>query len=270
MALIELNDVSLTFNLRQNRKVSLKEYLLKGMFLPSINPTLAIHALSQINLRVEEGERIGIIGHNGAGKSTILKLLAGVYPPTRGTCSVRGRICSLFDINVGFEMEASGWENIAYRGYLQGETPTTLKDKVQEIAEFSELGSFLDVPVRYYSAGMMVRLAFSIATAVNPEILLVDEMLSAGDLSFHQKAIERMRNMIHRSKAVVIVSHDLNSVQSLCTRVFWFQHGSIQMEGAPHEVVEAYMRSVNPTSGPVVVPDAAPGTMSDLHVHPCA
>jgi len=245
MSLIELNDVSLTFNLRQNRKVSLKEYLLRGMFLPTSNSSLSIHALSHINLNAGEGDRLGVIGHNGAGKSTLLKMLAGVYPPTSGTRVVRGSICSLFDINVGFEGEATGWDNIYYRGYLQGETPRSLKKKVPEIAEFCELGDFLNIPVRYYSAGMMVRLAFAIATAVEPEVLLVDEMLSAGDLSFVQKAQARMRQMIDTSKAVIIVSHDLGSVANLCTRVLWFQHGTVIMDGEPDAVIEAYRRSVN-------------------------
>ena len=265
MALIELNDVSLTFHLRQNRKVSLKEYILNGLFLPTSNPSLAIHALNHIDLKVDEGERLGIIGHTGAGKSTMLKLLAGVYPPTFGTRTVNGRICSLFDINVGFEMEANGWDNIYYRGYLQGETPTTIRDKVQAIADFTELGDFLDVPVRYYSAGMMVRLAFAIATAVDPEILLVDEMLSAGDLAFQDKAVGRIKSMINKSKAVVIVSHDLDSIKKLCTRAIWFQHGCILHDGPPEEVVEKYKESVKQSK-----PEGADEPRQKLYTHACA
>src|SRR5207248_8000678 len=137
---------------------------------------LEVRALHDVTLRAAQGDRVGIIGHNGAGKSTLLKVLAGIYPPTAGRRVVEGRISSLFDINLGFEAEATGWENIAYRSYLQGETPRTVRRKRDAIADFSELGNFLKMPVRYYSAGMMVRLAFSIATAIDPEILLIDEV----------------------------------------------------------------------------------------------
>ena len=171
MSLIELNDVGLLFHVRRLGRISFKEYLLQGLFRPSKKNSFEVQALEHIDLTVKEGERLGIIGHNGAGKSTLLKLLAGIYPPTSGTRRVRGQISSLFDIALGFEHEASGWENIKYRGYLQGETPKSIQAKMQAIADFSELGEFLDMPVRYYSAGMMVRLAFSIATAIEPEIL---------------------------------------------------------------------------------------------------
>ncbi len=160
---------------------------------------MEVRALEGINLRVGEGERLGIVGSNGAGKSTLLKLLAGIYPPTAGRREVRGRISSLFEISLGFEADATGWENIAYRGYLQGETPRSIRGKIKPIADFSELGKFLDMPVRYYSAGMMIRLAFSIATAVEPEILIIDEVLAAGDAAFQTKARDRMRNLIARA-----------------------------------------------------------------------
>src|SRR5215213_5711828 len=156
MAKIDLSDVSLTFTVRQQKRVTLKEYLVRGLFRRSAGGSLAVHALSGINLTARDGDRVGVIGHNGAGKSTLLKLIAGIYPPTRGTRAVKGRICSLFDISLGFEPEASGWDNITYRAYLQGETPATLKSKIDEIAEFAELGDFLNVPVRHYSAGMLM------------------------------------------------------------------------------------------------------------------
>lgn len=247
MPRIDLDDVSLTFTLRKTRNVTLKEYLLKGLFLKKVNPTIAVHALSRVTLHAGDGDRVGIIGHNGAGKSTLLKLLAGVYPPTSGTVKVTGKICSLFDIALGFEPEATGWENINYRGFLQGETPRTLKGKKDAIAEFSELGEFLNLPVRYYSAGMMVRLAFSIATAVEPEVLLIDEVLGVGDMAFQQKAKERMRGMMAKARVMVMVSHDLGSIASFCNRVLWMQHGTVMQEGPPDEVIEAYTRSVAPT-----------------------
>jgi ABC-type polysaccharide/polyol phosphate transport system ATPase subunit len=140
-------------------------------------------------------------------------------------------------------MEASGWENIAYRGYLQGETPQSIGDKMQAIADFSELGDFLDMPVRCYSSGMMVRLAFSIATAIEPEILLIDEVLGAGDLSFQAKALERIRQLLARSRIVVAVSHDLRSLMQLCDRMIWMDHGRIRMTGPSPEVVAAYEAS---------------------------
>ncbi|HZU37185.1 MAG TPA: ATP-binding cassette domain-containing protein, partial [Gemmataceae bacterium] len=188
MARIELDDVSLTFRVRKNSRITLKEFLVGQLFRRSKNPIMQVNALRNVNLRIEQGDRVGILGHNGAGKSTLLKLLAGIYPPTSGRLMVQGRISSLFDISLGFEPEANGWENISYRSYLQGETPRTLRHKKAAIAEFSELGEFLNMPIRYYSAGMVVRLAFSIATAIDPEILLVDEVLSVGDLAFQIKA----------------------------------------------------------------------------------
>jgi ABC-type polysaccharide/polyol phosphate transport system ATPase subunit len=246
MARIDLDHCSLTFSLRRTRNVTLKEYLLKGMFLRSVNPKVPVHALAKINLKAEDGERIGIIGHNGAGKSTLLKLIAGVYPPTSGTRVVDGRICSLFDISLGFEFDATGWDNIRYRSYLQGETPKTLETKMNEIAEFTELGDFLNMPVRYYSAGMMVRLAFAIATAVEPEVLLIDEVLSVGDHAFQAKAHSRMKQLMTRSRLMVMVSHDLASVASLCTRALWLNRGTVAADGEPQTIVNEYLQSIAP------------------------
>lgn len=245
MARIVLDNVNVTFSLRKTTRVTLKEYLLKGLFLTSINPIVAIHALNNLSFTLQDGERLGVIGHNGAGKTTMLKMLAGVYPPNSGTRIVEGNICSLFDISVGFEGEANGWDNISYRGYLQGETPSSIRRKRQEIADFCELGDFLNIPVRYYSAGMLVRLAFAIATATEPEVLLVDEVLSVGDLAFINKAKDRMRQMMRKSSLMVLVSHDLESVQEFCTRCIWMEHGKMLMDGTPKDVVAAYQASVN-------------------------
>lgn len=245
MSLIQLDDVGLRFNVRCFGRISLKEYLLQGFFRRSKKTTLEVQALEHINLTVVEGDRLGIIGHNGAGKSTLLRLLAGIYPPTAGRRRVHGHICSIFDIALGFEPEASGWENITYRGYLQGETPRTIRPKIQPIAEFSELGDFLNMPVRYYSAGMMVRLAFSIATAIEPEILIVDEVLSAGDLAFQAKARERMQMLMSSARAVIVVSHDLSSLALLCDRVLWLDHGHARLIGPTDEVIAAYTEQVN-------------------------
>src|SRR6185295_445149 len=165
MASIVLDNVDLEYPLR-DQQVSLKEYLLKGVFRKRLlkRPTF-VHALRQVTVRIGEGERVGIVGHNGAGKSTILRTIAGIYPIKRGRCVIEGTICSLFDIMLGFEPEATGWENIHFRSYLQGAAPAEVKEKLREIGEFTELGTFLDLPVRCYSSGMAMRLAFAIATS---------------------------------------------------------------------------------------------------------
>ncbi len=244
MSLIQLDDVGLRFHVRQLGRISLKDYILHGFFRRSKKPGFDVQALENINLTVNSGERLGIIGHNGAGKSTLLKLIAGIYPPSAGRRRVNGQISSLFDIALGFEAEASGWENIRFRGYLQGETPKSIHAKVQPIAEFSELGDFLNMPVRYYSAGMRVRLAFSIATAIEPDILIIDEALSAGDLAFQAKARQRMRDLMYSARAVIVVSHDLHSLDLLCDRVLWLDHGRMQMLGPTKEVIAAYTQQV--------------------------
>lgn len=244
MARIELNGVGLTFQVRKHGRITLKEFVVRQMFRRSVNPFMTVEALQNVDLSIKAGDRLGILGHNGAGKSTLLKLLAGIYPPTRGDRLVEGRISSLFDIALGFEMDASGYENIFYRGYLQGETPRTVREKLQGIADFSELGDFLNMPVRYYSAGMMVRLAFSIATAIEPEILLVDEVLSVGDMAFQNKARQRMYDMMKKAELIVMVSHDLHSLATLCERGIWMDHGQVRQAGPIQEVIAAYTASV--------------------------
>jgi len=237
---IDLQDVHLKFRVRQANRLSLKEYLVRGLFRSSTNPVMDVHALRGVTLHVNEGERLGIIGHNGAGKSTLLKVVAGVYPPTSGVRRVTGRVCSLFDIMIGFEMEASGWDNIRFRGYLQGETPRTIREKIDDIAAFSELGKFLDMPLKYYSSGMLVRLAFSIASATEPEVLLIDEALGAGDKNFRAKARERMAGLMQSARLMVLISHDLKAISELCTSVVWMQQGQIRKIGGPIEIIEAY------------------------------
>ncbi|MSR56197.1 MAG: ABC transporter ATP-binding protein [Planctomycetaceae bacterium] len=251
MTSIDLNDVSLVFRVRQNRRVALKDFIVNRMFLRSVNPFMEIRALQNINLQIREGDRLGVIGHNGAGKSTLLKLLGGIYPPSGGRLKVRGVVSSLFDLSLGFEPEASGWENIAYRGYLQGETPHSLRDKMADIAEFSELGDFLNGPVRHYSNGMLVRLAFAVATAIEPEILLVDEVLSAGDMAFQKKARKRMEDMIATARLIVMVSHDMQSLLKFCNRALWLDHGQIQMIGKPLDVIAAYTEAMNSPTIPL-------------------
>ena len=251
MPRIVLDRASLTFRVRQQQgRPTLKEYLCRGLFLRAAPTRMEVRALQDLNLTVGPGERLGVIGHNGAGKSTLLKLLAGIYHPTRGRRRVEGQISSLFDISLGFEPEATGWEKIYYRSYLQGETRRSVDAKVKSIAEFSELGDFLNMPVRYYSSGMMVRLAFSISTAIDPEVLLIDEVLSVGDMSFRDKAGRRMREMMSRAKLAVIVSHDLGSLGNLCDRGIWLDHGRVRAAGPIDDVIEAYTESVQGPTPP--------------------
>ena len=245
MTLIDLRNVSVTFRVRSYGRITFKDYLLKGMFRRRASSVMEVRALEDITLRLGEGERVGIIGHNGAGKSTLLRVLAGVYPPTSGRRVVLGKIASLFEIALGFELEANGWENIAFRSYFQGETPSTLRGKVAQIAEFSELGEFLDMPLRYYSAGMMVRLAFSIATTIEPEILIVDEVLGAGDLAFQGKARARIEQLLDHARLVVMVSHDLHAIANLCDRAIWLDHGRIRQVGPAKQVTAAYEQDVS-------------------------
>jgi len=239
MAAIELDDVSLHFCLNTNR-LPLKERFIELLRRRPTSSKQFVKAINNIDLQIVEGERVGIIGHNGAGKSTFLRMLTGVYRPTGGKLTVDGRLDSLLDLNVGVEAEASGWENISYRGYLRGETPRQVAVKRPEIAEFSELGDRLHTPVRFYSSGMMVRLLFSMATAIEPEILLIDEVLSAGDIAFYEKARKRMTNLIEKARILVVVSHDLGSLATMCTRVLWFDHGRIVADGDPQEIIDRY------------------------------
>jgi lipopolysaccharide transport system ATP-binding protein len=245
MAHIAMDRVCLTFRVRHHQRVTFKEYLVQGLFRRAVNPYVRVKALQDFTLEIQRGERLGVIGHNGAGKSTLLKVLAGIYPPTSGTLTVQGEVSSLFDIALGFEQDATGWENIYFRGYLQGETPRTIKAKMQPIADFSELGDFLNTPVRYYSAGMRLRLAFSIATTIEPEILLVDEVLSVGDMAFMEKAAQRMREMMDKAQLIVMVSHDLEAIKRICHRVVWMDHGRMRLVGRPQEVIDAYTHWVN-------------------------
>ncbi|MEX0938005.1 MAG: ABC transporter ATP-binding protein [Pirellulales bacterium] len=239
MASISLQNVDLDFTVRRSH-VSLKEFFVRRFQgKPLVKPRV-VQALADVNLDVRNGQRIGIVGHNGAGKSTLLRLLAGVYVPSRGDVGIEGRVSSLLDIGLGVEPDATGWDNMFYRGYLQRQTPDELRRLSGEIAEFSELGDFLDLPVRCYSSGMIVRLMFSIATAIEPEILLVDEVFGAGDIAFQEKAIRRMFEMVERARIMVMASHDLNLVRQLCDTVVWMDHGRVRMQGSPDVVTKAY------------------------------
>jgi ABC-type polysaccharide/polyol phosphate transport system ATPase subunit len=241
MKRLALEDVHLTFTLRNRGSTSWKDWLLRTIKRRPAPPAVCVRALRGVSFEVHDGERLGIIGHNGAGKSTLLRVLAGIYHPTAGRRHVVGRISSLFDLALGFEQEATGWENIRYRGYLQKESPKSIGEKMEAIAAFSELTpEALDMPVRYYSSGMIVRLAFGIATSIEPEILLLDEVLSAGDASFQAKAKQRMRDLMGKAHAIVLVSHDTTSLTEICHRIIWLDHGQVRQVGPAKEIVAAY------------------------------
>jgi lipopolysaccharide transport system ATP-binding protein len=242
MTHIQFDHVDLEYPVRENQIVTFKEFILHGLFRKTRTGARTIKALSDLSFQIQDGERVGIIGLNGAGKSTLLRTIGGIYPINRGSRIVRGSICSLFDIGLGFEPNATGWQNIYFRSYLQGETPKTIKPKLREIEEFTELGDFLNLPLRCYSTGMMMRLAFAVATSRCPEILLIDEVFGTGDLVFQKKAETRMRDFLHKSRIVVMVGHDLEFLQEFCTSVIWLHHGSIHMTGPTRQIIQAYTR----------------------------
>lgn len=198
-------------------------------------------ALRDFSLEVHEGERLGVIGHNGAGKSTLLKAMAGLYPIQSGTIETNGEIRSLLELTLGFDMQSTGRENIMYRGLMLGCTPDQIYEQEQEIIDFADIGEFIDYPICSYSSGMLVRLAFAISTTVGGEILLVDEVLSAGDASFQAKARDRMMNVMDNAKLLVLVLHDLASIRQVCNRTILLEHGRIIADGEPDEVVNFYL-----------------------------
>lgn len=201
---------------------------------------VVVRAIENLSFSMRDGDRIGLLGHNGAGKSTLLRLLSGVYAPSSGTAHVIGEIGSLIDISLGIDPEATGKENIYLRGGLLGMTKSEISKQIDEIIEFSELGDFVDMPLRTYSTGMHLRLAFAVSTIVRPEILLMDEWLSVGDEGFKRKAEIRMTELVKATNILVIASHSRDLVLHTCNRVIWLEHGKIRMDGDAQSVVAAY------------------------------
>jgi ABC-2 type transport system ATP-binding protein len=201
---------------------------------------VVVEALRNITMSLNEGDRVGLVGHNGAGKSTLLRLLAGIYEPTRGSALVKGRVAPVFDLGVGMDPEISGMENIIIRGLFLGQTRKQMLAKVDEIAEFTELGDYLSMPLRTYSTGMRVRLAMGVVTSIDPEILLLDEGIGAVDADFLKKAQSRLQSLVERSGILVFASHSNEFLARLCKTAMWIDHGTIKMTGGIEDVVRAY------------------------------
>lgn len=201
---------------------------------------IIIKALNDISLQMKSGDRIGLVGHNGAGKSSLLRLIAGIYAPTQGTITVTGKTVPLLDISLGMDENATGLQNIRLRGLLLGMTHTEIQQKQQDIAEFSELGDYLDLPLRTYSSGMRVRLAFAVSTAVDAQILLLDEIMGVGDAHFMKKAQERLNALHDRADIVLIAMHSNAEIRKTCNKALWLDNGAVMRWGNVEEVVDAY------------------------------
>lgn len=240
-AVVDVQNVTMEFDLNRGKIRSLKERLMRKTTDPKQGELFV--ALKDISFQVSKGETLGIIGNNGAGKSTLLKIVAGIMKPTAGKVSVHGTIAPMIELGAGFDMELSGIENIHLSGALLGKTKQEIVSCVDEILDFSSLWDFRDVPVKYYSSGMMARLAFATSSTITPDVLIVDEILSVGDYDFAQKSLHRMTELINGGTTVVYVSHDLDSVRQLCNRVIWLDHGSIRQEGTADAVCDDYIAS---------------------------
>ncbi len=244
MATIEFKDVAVDFPIYNASGRSLKKRLIAvatgGQLGADPLGRVVVRALEGLTFTLRDGDRVGLLGHNGAGKSTLLRLLSGVYTPSQGHAHIDGEIGSLIDISLGIDPEATGRENIYLRGALLGMGKAELAERMEEIIAFSELGNFIDMPLRTYSTGMHLRLAFAVSTTVRPEILLMDEWLAVGDEGFKHKAEERMRSLVQSTNILVIASHARDLILETCNRVLWLEHGKIRMDGPADEVVAAY------------------------------
>lgn len=239
--IIRANDISMRYLMTYDRIQSIKEYIVQ-MLRGKIKYE-EFWALKNVSFEVERGEVVGIIGHNGAGKSTLLKVISGILKPTGGELEVHGNVVPMLELGSGFDHDLTGRENIFLNGSILGYSEKYLKEKYEQIVEFSELGKFIDVPIRNYSSGMLMRLAFSIATVVQPEILVVDEILAVGDAAFQEKSKARMLELMSGGTTVLFVSHSLEQIREMCDRVIWLEHGQIKAIGATKEICDAYEAS---------------------------
>jgi ABC-type polysaccharide/polyol phosphate transport system ATPase subunit len=252
MASVTLDNVSVEFNIYNGRSRALKSEILRRAVGGRIkhgphDSITAVEALKDISFKASPGERIGIVGHNGAGKSTLLRVLGRIYPPTSGRADIRGSISSLVDLTMGMELEESGFQNIMIKGTLLGLRDADIRALVPEIAEFSELGEFLHLPVRAYSSGMLLRLGFAISTAIRPDIAVFDEVMGVGDLSFHAKAKARLLRLVEQASIVFICSHDMTVIRENCSRALWLEGGRLLDDGPADDIVKAYLSKMNPS-----------------------
>lgn len=242
--MIILKNVSMKFNLGVEKDNSLKMIFI-NLFTPKKKKKKDYFwALKDIDFRINKGDVVGIIGANGAGKSTLLKVVSGVYKPTTGTVEVNGKISPMIELGAGFDAELTARENIYLNGAILGYSKEFLEEKFEEIVEFSELREFLDVPIKNFSSGMVAKLAFSISTIVDPEVLIVDEILSVGDIKFQEKSKSKMMSMIEGGTTVLYVSHSIDSIKELCSKVIWLDHGEIVKMGDTKEICDEYYQKL--------------------------
>jgi lipopolysaccharide transport system ATP-binding protein len=228
---ITAKEISVEFPIYENSHRSFKKAVLNlstgGKISQDVGHQAIVTALDNLSFTFTEGTRVGLVGHNGSGKTTLLRVLSGVYSPVRGDLKVQGKIASLLDISLGLDPDATGFENIYLRGILDGLKPATIRDKIDEIADFSELGDYLNLPVRTYSSGMMLRLAFAISTSIEADILIMDEWLSVGDAAFSVKAAKRLEALVDKASILVMATHDPNLITKTCNRRIHLEHGRI-------------------------------------------
>ena len=240
--MIKANNISMRFNLGIEKNFSFKQAFI-NILSGKKKEKSYFWALNDVSFEVKKGEVVGFIGNNGAGKSTLLKIIAGVMKPTKGSVDIYGNICPMIKLGAGFDYDLTARENIYLNGAVLGYSKEFIDSKFNEIVDFSELKDFLDVPVRNFSSGMIARLAFSIATIVDPEILIVDEILSVGDIAFQQKSENKMKSMITGGTTVLFVSHSIEQIKNLCNRVVWLEHGKVVKIGPAKQVCEEYYNS---------------------------
>jgi len=244
MATISLKNACVDFTIYNSTSRSLKNIVIGkvgGLIKSSENGKTIIRALSNINLELKSGDKLALVGHNGAGKSTMLKLLSGVFEPTSGSCEINGKISSLLEMTMGMDFELTGRQNIIHRSILFGKTFAQSKDLIDDVAEFSQLGSYLDLPVRTYSSGMVLRLAFGLSTAINPEIVLLDEVIGVGDAAFAERAKARLTTMLSRANILVLASHNFEILREFCNVGALMKEGQIVQLGPINEILDSHL-----------------------------
>lgn len=238
---ITVDNVTMKFNMSKEKIDSLKEYFIKIMKKELMYKEFP--ALTDISFEIKKGEVVGLVGLNGSGKSTLLKIIAGVMKPTVGKVSVKGTVAPLIEVGAGFNSNLSGRENIFLNGYLLGFSKEYIIEHMEDIIGFSELGEFIDIPLKNYSSGMKARLGFAIATTVNPQVLIVDEVLAVGDFKFQQKCHKRINEMMSNDTTVLLVSHSIQQIKQLCSRCIWLDKGKMVMDDEAEKVCNAYMEN---------------------------